>query len=123
MTTKTYDVLLRVPAETLPTILQALAGAGELVSVVPTNEEPRKRANSGLVKRNRKTGISGADLVLEVAAGGAEKLLSAFDKAFSEKGFAPTSAKARISELIKSGKLVQVRKDVYQIAPKKKVGG
>jgi hypothetical protein len=123
MTTKTYDVIVRVPASKVTIVIQTLEGEGELISATPTPEEPRggrrkNGADGGPVHRkNRKTGVLGRDLVLQVAAGGAETKLDKFEKEFLGKGFAIGSVKARLSEAISEGRLVEVRKNVYQIAP------
>ena len=122
---KTYDVTVRVPAAKVAVVLQTLEGEGELISALPTETEKRdgrrKRggAAGGPVVRNRKTGVLGKDLVLQVAAGGAETKLDKFEKEFLGRGFAIGSVKARLSDMIKAGRLVEVRKNVYQIAPKK----
>ena len=114
---KTYDVTVRVPAAKVAVVLQTLEGEGELISALPTQEEERIR-RPRVVVRNRKTGVLGKDLVLQVAAGGAETERAKFDAAFLEKGFAPGSVGARLNEAIRDGSLVEVRGGVYRIAPK-----
>lgn len=114
---KTYDVLVRVPATKLATIIETLDGEGELLSVNTTTPiTPTHKRN---VVSRKKLGITGLDLAVEVTKGGGDISREQIEAAFIAKGFKKNSVSPVLSKHLASGRLVEVRKGVYKIALKK----
>ena len=114
---KTYDVLVRVPASKLATIIETLDGEGELLSVTSTaSTAPAKRKKHSVNAVRPAKGITGASLLVECTKDGKDTSYEHIVAKFVANGFAGNSASPAISNAIKSGKLTQVRKGVYRLA-------
>ena len=113
MTTKTYDVLVRVPASKLATIIETLDGEGELLSVQASAYGAKKPRNRPFVRL--KNGTTGANLLLECTKDGKDTSYEHIVAKFVAHGFARNSASPAIFNAIKAGKLTQVRKGVYKL--------
>lgn len=112
---KTYDVLVRVPASKLATIIETLDGEGELLSVqASTAGTKRKKHTVSAVRPTN--GTTGANLLLECAKDGKDTSYEHIVAKFVANGFAGNSASPAISNAIKAGKLTQVRKGIYRLA-------
>ena len=103
---KTYDVLLRVQASALSTVLAALDGSGTLVEVkeTPVAMPARKGYKNG--RRNK--GISGESLVIDALEKAKLPMtLKKITALFVAHGFAETSASPTISTLVRLGKVIR----------------
>lgn len=124
---KYYDVVIRTPAQQLPTILEALEGAATLVSVHPVRDpqsaEPEKAATVvhthqprtfRYAEGKRNKGISGRDLMLRVL--GTENRAFSNNElinAFTKEKFAGTSVGPILSVLIRDGLVRRVSDGWY----------
>jgi hypothetical protein len=115
---KTYDVWLRVAVSKLATIIEVLDGEGELLNVAATPDEVPPKAKRTITRRRLANGMRAIDLVLDLCKGGKDTEHSAIKSAFVAQGFAANSASPALSALKKSGAIVQVRPNVYKIAPR-----
>lgn len=121
-----FDVRLIITGnQKLATIMQVLDGEAKLVKCEPIQHaEPTSVPPPKVVHRRRVSsrtvipGLTTDGLLLNVAAGGKEITKEQVQKAFVEKSYAITSAGSTISRAIQSGRLVEVRPNVYKIAPK-----
>lgn len=79
---------------------------------------PAKRVvkHHGFRNGQKMKGISGKDLVLELTASGLLIQLSAIQRAFDERGFAPSSHSSALATALKQGLIVR-EKDGYRRTP------
>lgn len=112
-----YAVLFHVDDKKLATVLGALQGSAQLVSVTPTEvEAPKATKEQYYTGGKRLKGISGEDLVLKVL--GSEKRpfhRSELEKAFVTNGFAAKSYSPSLSKLMVDGKIVSAGPGAYAL--------
>lgn len=115
-----YAVLFHVDDKKLATVLGALQGSAQLVSVTPTEVEvpkPKREVKDFSYAGGRRLkGISGVGLalqVLEKAKGPVTR--QQLEAAFVERGFAAGSAGPSISNLVRDGKAVNAGVNKYAI--------
>ncbi len=114
-----YAVLFHVDDKKLATVLGALQGSAQLVSVTPTEvEAPKAKITKdfGYAGGKRLKGISGVDLclqVLEKAKGPITR--QEIEAAFVDRGFAAGSAGPSIATLVRAGKAVSAGVNRYVI--------
>jgi hypothetical protein len=111
-----FNVHIQVlTAQKLATIMSVLDGEAKLVSVEQIDEKAKRKVP---LIRHRVNGERGIDIALETCKGGGETTTKDVEKIFVEKGLNKVSAAPRLSQLVSEGKLVQIRRGVYKIAPK-----
>ena len=112
-----YAVLFHVDDKKLATVLGALQGSAQLVSVTPTEvEAPKPAKEQYYVGGKRMKGISGLDLVLKVL--GSEKRPFTRDElsqAFVNNGFARNSYSPPLSDLMAEGRVVSAGQGKYTL--------
>lgn len=114
--TKLFDVTVRVPARKLSPVLEAIAGAGDLIGVVPTPDGAVKRTLSR--PRAHRGKLSGDDIVRKVfseANKGDVLPHDVFAKAFKEAGFAETSASPTLSSCVRHGWVKRVGPKLFTL--------
>jgi hypothetical protein len=111
-----FNVHILVTTSTkLATIMSVLDGEAKLIKVEQIEEKVKRKSP---ITRHKLNGETGSSILLDLAKGGKELTSDHAEEIFKTKGFAASSAKARISDLVTSGKLELVRKGVYKITPK-----
>jgi hypothetical protein len=96
-------ITLHVSEDRVSTIYDVVTGYCECVSITPVVEHPKKK-NRRYVNGAHDKGISGRDLVLQIAAHGPVSY-EEIKRAFKNSGFARTSASPAISTLRAEGKI------------------
>jgi len=118
-----YELKIRVLDKNLPTILQVLDGAAEIVNL--TVVDPKAVTATGVKKKRRfrykggkrSKGISGADLIRKTVKGVKGASRDVLNRAFKVNGFAASSCSAVLSTLIKSKEVVyDADSGVYKLA-------
>ena len=112
-----YAVLFHVEEKKLATVLGALQGSAQLVSVTPTEvETPKATKEQYYTGGKRLKGISGEELVLKTL--GSEKRpfhRSEIEKVFVANGFAAQSYSPTLSKLMSDGKIVSAGPGAYAL--------
>lgn len=110
---QTFAVLFHVDGRKLATVLEALSGSAQLVSVTPTQAGTSEwvakpvRATTHYVDGKKNKGISGEDLAAEIVSSVPGRIwgLSEIAQKFIERGFAGHSASPALATASKSGKV------------------
>jgi hypothetical protein len=108
-----------VHQKNLPTVLQVLEKAADLVSLnveKETIEQPVKSFHYAGGKHNK--GITGRELVLQMLAKGPTSVAE-FVAEFKKYEFAPTSYSPVISTLLSAKKVVKLENGKYSLPPGK----
>lgn len=114
---KLYDVTIRLPAHKLSVVIETLNGEGDLLSIEQVAEEKkRKRVVTHRVDTRGKT--TGEQMIIGCLVGGRDVTKDELISVYKKNGLSAKSVSPAISRLIKNGRVVQVRKHVYKIAPK-----
>ncbi len=118
-----FQVTLNVSRNRLATVLEALAGAAELVSVLPVSEpesasKPARAQHYAHGKRNK--GISGQQLALQAfkRAGTGSLTTSQLAKIFEAQGFSPNSNSPAVAELKAQGLVERVEAGRWRLTEK-----
>lgn len=112
-----YAVLFHVDDKKLATVLGALQGSAQLVSVTPTEvEAPKATKEQYYVGGKRNKGISGQDLVLKVLGSAKRPFTNEeLGKAFIENGFAEHSYSPSLTELVRAEKVVSAGRGTWAL--------
>jgi hypothetical protein len=107
---KIYEMVLRVGASSLSTVIDVLANTGEVVSmrqipVEAVTSEPAKDRRSGNNYNDaaRKTGKTGPQVVFEALKPGTQHMIPALGKVLEASKFSPTSVHPAVSVLVAAG--------------------
>jgi hypothetical protein len=115
-----FQVLLKVSSSRLATVLEALKGAADLLSVLPCDEAPVRASRSSGGKRNK--GVSGRALALAALrrAAPGSMTIAQIVKIFVERGFSPNSPSPALAELKGKGLVELTEPGRYRITEKGK---
>ena len=111
---RVYEVRLRVDADNLTTVLDVVKDSADLISmtqVVDANPPPRKRVHQKQ-EVQRPKGVTAQSLILK-ELDGRNPSIEHLEKVFSANGFAKTSARVAINELVRNGVARKIAEGVY----------
>jgi hypothetical protein len=118
-----FQVTLKVNGSRLATVLEALKGAAELLSVLPCEEAPsRASRSSGYVGGKRNKGVYGRALALAALrrAAPGSMTIAQIVKIFVERGFSPNLPSPALAELKVKGLVELTEPGRYRITEKGK---
>ncbi len=117
-----FQVTLRVSSSRLGTVLEALKGAAELLSVLPCEAPSVAKPTRALayVNGKRNKGISGPELVLKSLREREPRTREEFAAIFTLHGFAETSFSPSLTGLKEKGLVALVAPGKYGLTQKGK---
>ena len=113
---RVYEVRLLVKAESITTVLDVVKDSADLISMTQVSEpEPTKRKRALKSRAGRGMGVKIHDLVLERLKL-SNATIEGLERTIKDKGYAATSARVAVNDLIRSGKVAKNEHGVYELA-------
>ena len=111
---KVFEMTIRVAAENLTCVLDVLKDSADLVDMkqVETVEQPKRLRQSTKRHVPRAKGVTSRSLIMDTVAKGTVTA-KALEKLLAANGFAETSARPAVNELIRNGFVVRLADGVY----------
>jgi hypothetical protein len=109
---KSYELMVRVNAANLTTVIEVLKNAAEIVNLkqveiqAAPDKTSRRMVNGGQI---RERGKRADQVIMELVNPGAEYSVDTIGEMIAARGFSANSAHPAISVLVKAGKIVRTR--------------